>query len=119
MGAGNQSVRMLAQPLRSLAFGSISGTYAAIGTPLGQMVRIIHVSNLTDQTMTFSFTGNTDHFVLPSGSFILLDLTANEIGDGGWFVSEGTQLYVKQTSTPPTSGAVYVSAFYAAQVARN
>ena len=119
MAGGNQSVRMLAQPLRSLAFGSISGTYAAIGSAITNMVRIIHIENLTDALMTFSFTGNTDHFVLPAGGFLLLDLSANKISDGGWFVSEGTQMFVKQTSGAATTGSVYVSAFYAAQVARN
>lgn len=112
-----QSRRMLAQPIRTLAFGSIGASYAAIGNAMNFMVRILLIQNLTDADLMFSFTGNTDHIALPAGGFVLLDLTANQIPDSGFFVSEGTILYVKQIDVP-TTGSVYVSAFYAAPVAR-
>lgn len=113
---GLQSRDMRAQALRSLAFGGISGTYATIGTPLINQIRIIHLSNLTDKTIIFSFTGNTDHIILPSGGFILLDLCSNKINDGGLFVSNHTQMYAKDNGSAATSGAVYVSAFYAREI---
>lgn len=112
-----QSRRMLAQPLRSLAAGSIGAGYTAIGSPISFMVRMILIQNLTDASVMFSFTGNTDHFALPAGGFLLLDLTANQIADSGFFVSEGTQMFAKQIGVPST-GSVYISAFYAKIVAR-
>lgn len=113
---GLQSRDMRAQALRSLAFGGISGTYAVIGLPLTNQIRILHLSNLTDQSIIFSFTGNTDHIILPSGGFILLDLTSNKVNDGGFFVSENTQMYAKDNGVAATSGAVHVSAFFAREI---
>ena len=113
-----QSRRMLAQALRSLAAASIGATYTAIGLPLTNMIRIIHTVNLTDQTIMFSFTGNTDHFILPTGGFLLLDLSTNRINDGGFFVSENTQMFARHIGAAPATGAVYISSFYAFEVPR-
>ena len=114
-----QSRRMLAQPLRELAFGGVGASFTPIGNPLSNQIRIIHIYNLTNVTLMFSFTGNTDHFRLPANGFLLLDLCCNKINDGGFFVSENTQMYVKQDGSAPTSGTVNVSAYYAYETARD
>jgi len=106
------AIRIIPEPLRSLAFGSISGTYMGIGTALIAPSRIFMVQNLTDQQMTFSLDGTNDHFTLPSEGFILLDLTANKTVVQGAFIAEGTRVYVKETGSSPTLGAVYVTTFY-------
>ncbi len=105
------AIRILAEPVRSLAFGSISGTYAGIGTGFANPVRIIFVQNLTDVTLMFSLDGINDNFPLPSNSFLLLDVTANKTIDMGAFLAQGTRVYVK-TIGSPTMGSVYVSVFY-------
>lgn len=108
----NLSVRLLAEPLRSLAFGSISGTYAGIGTVLSNPCRIIHFTNTTDVLLTLSFDGVSDHFVLPANGFLLLDVTSNKTVTGGSFtISQGQRFYAKGA---PTLGAVYIAAFYGA-----
>lgn len=108
----NLAVRLLAEPLRSLAFGSISGTYAGIGTALDHRSSIIHFTNNTDALLTFSFDGVHDHFVLPAGSFLLLDITTNKTVNGGaMHISQGQRFYVKGS---PTTGSVYLSSFYGA-----
>lgn len=108
----NLAVRLLAEPLRSLAFGSISGTYAGIGPVLANPCRIIHFTNNTDVLLTFSFDGVDDHFVIPSGSFLLLDITTNRTFTGGaMHISQGQRFYVKGS---PGAGAVYLSVFYGA-----
>lgn len=104
--------------LRSLAFGSISGTYAAVGTPLGFPARIICFTNRTVGDMIFS-TDNTDaagQILVPAGSFKLYDMTANLVPskDDGFFIAKGTQFYVKQVAAP-VSGAVYIEIVYSAQ----
>jgi len=45
--------------LRTLANGSISGTYAAVGTPFTSPVRLICFTNNTDGDMLF--TDDMDH----------------------------------------------------------
>jgi hypothetical protein len=108
----NLAIRLEFEPLRSLAFGSISGTYMGVGSILSHPARQILVQNLTDQTMIFSWDGITDHFVLPTNGFLLLDITSNKtILHGGFFIAEGSRLYVKQLSAP-SSGAVYFSSMY-------
>ncbi len=97
--------------LRSLGFGSISGTYAAIGTPFGHPMRLIKVVNTCDAGMIISFDGINDNDFIPASSFALYDISTNEAGPDGWFFRTGTQVYVKQLSAP-SSGSVYVTAMY-------
>lgn len=106
------SIRLLAEPLRSLAFGAIGAAYMGIGTSLANPCRILNVQNLTDASLLFSMDGVTDHFVLPANGFILLDISANEVHSGGWFISQGQRFYAKTNGVVPTTGAVYLSAFY-------
>ncbi len=106
----NLAIRLFPEVIRTLAFGSISGTYAGIGSPLLNPCRILHLTNTTDVLLTFSFDGVNDHFVIPSDSFMLLDVTSNMTLTGGSFViSQGQRIYVKGA---PTLGSVYLSVFY-------
>lgn len=104
-------IQLRADAQRSIAFGSIGASYAAIGSQFPQAMRILKVDNLTDALLQFSFTGNTDHFVVPAGSFLLVDVCTNEVQTAGFFISVGTILYVKTIGTP-TSGSVYVTTIY-------
>lgn len=110
-----QAIRLAVEPLRSLGFGSISGTYTGIGTSFVNPVRIIYVENLTDATLLFSLDGITDHFALPANGFLLLDVSTNKSISDGFFIAAGTRVYVK-TSGTPSKGSVYVSVFYGASI---
>lgn len=102
--------------LRSLAFGSISGTYAAVGTDLTVEARIVCFTNKTQGDVIFSTdsTNANGQIFVPAGSFKLYDLTANLVPgkDDNFVLAKGTQFYVKQV-TAPTSGAVYIELVYA------
>lgn len=104
-------MRVFAEPLRSLAAASVVVGYTAIGDPLVYPMRIMLVQNLTDAQVVFSLDGVNDHFTLPAGGFILLDLQANNIVKEGWNIAAQTTFYVKRVATP-TAGNVYVSSFY-------
>ena len=108
---GAQAIRLLFEPVQSLAFGSISGTYMGIGIPLANPARMIFVQNLTDATLMFSIDGISDHFPLPSEGFLLMDVTSNKTSTQGFYISEGTRFYVKEIGTPST-GSVYLSVMY-------
>lgn len=107
--------RVYFDTLRTLAFGGISGTYAAVGAALTENPRIICITNNTNGDMIFSddSANSVGKFFLPAGSFKLFDLTANidPNYDDGFFMSIGTIMYVKQ-STAATSGAVYIEYIY-------
>jgi len=104
-----------ADVLRSLAFGGISGTYAAVGTPLTVNWRMFRITNNTNGDLFISFDGTNNNLFVPASSFVLYDLSANAapVTESDTFVMQvGTQFYAKQ-STAPSSGAVYVEGLYA------
>jgi hypothetical protein len=109
---GAFSIKLLPEVVRSLAFGSISGTYMGVGSALDNPARIVLFQNYTDQTVMFSFNGVDDHFPIASMGFVLLDVTANKTISQGFYIGEGTRFYVRDIGTATTSGDVYISVFY-------
>ena len=59
-----QSIRLMAEEVRSLAHGSIlgGGAYIGVGTAIENPARIIMINNATDADLMFSLDGITDHF---------------------------------------------------------
>jgi hypothetical protein len=112
MAAPALALSMQFEPLRSLAFGSIGGGYMGIGGPLNHPSRQILVQNLTDVLLVFSTDGIDDHFVLPAGGFLLSDITSNKTQQGGFYLAEGSRLYVNDVSGAPTKGGVYFTVVY-------
>lgn len=102
------------EPIRTLAFGDISGSYAAVGTPLAYPCRIICLSNNTEGDMFFSRDGSTDELFVAAGSFKLFDVQTNHrpVNEDSFVFHAGTQWYVKQI-TAPVSGSVYIETIYA------
>jgi len=110
MANPNLAIRVLAEPLRTLAFGAISGVYAGLGTALQHPARQIYIVNNSDVLLTFSLDGVNDHFVIPANSYFLDDISSNMTLPGGSLaLSQGQRIYVKGA---PTMGAVYLSVFY-------
>lgn len=107
------AIRMLAEPIRSLAAASIGAAYMGIGTALEFPSRLVYIINLTDAQLMFSIDGINDHFTLPEGGFLLLDVSTNQSHTQGFYISIGQRFYVKEVGTP-TTGSVYVSTFYGA-----
>ena len=107
----SNAIRILPEPVRTIAFGSISGTYMGVGTPLANPSRILYILNATNALLMFSYDGVNDHQALPASSFLLLDLTANKTNNAGSYISQNTRIYVK-TIGSPTSGSVYISTYY-------
>lgn len=99
--------------LRSLAFGSISGTYATVGSPLAHLGRIVTITNDTEGDMIFTTDSSRDEMFVAAGSYKLYDIQANQNDkfDDKYVLPIGLQFYVKQ-STAPVSGAVYIEIIY-------
>lgn len=105
------AIRIAFEPMRSLAAGSITGSYVAIGTATANPARQFIIQNLTDAALVFSFDGTNDHIPLPANGLFVDDITANKTMDHGFFLATGTKIYVKRIGTP-TTGSVYVSISY-------
>ena len=104
------------EPLRSLAFGGISGSYAGVGLPFANPVRLICIDNNTDANILVSFNGVDNHTFVAANGFKLLDYCSNRNDMGGNLEHPaGDRLYVKQESGAATSGTVYVTVVYASQ----
>lgn len=113
MAASSLGIRFAAEPVRSIVGSAVGVGYTGIGTALGNPIRQFFVQNFTDGTFMFSFDGVNDHFPLPPNSFFLDDVCSNTSVSQGWFLAEGTRLYVRYLSAS-TMGSVYFSVFYAA-----
>lgn len=108
----SHAIKILPEPVRTIAFGAIGPAYMGIGTAFDHPARMMFIQNLTDQTLMFSFNGVDDHFPLPATGFLILDVTANKTFQAGAFFAEGTRIYVKDVGVIPTLGSVYLTIFY-------
>jgi|SRR5271170_728132 len=106
------SIALRTDPVRTLAFGGISSSYAPIGSELDNGGRQMLVQNLTDATLMFSFDGVIDHFPLLPQSYFVMDVASNRVNNDGWFITRGTVMNVKSFIGTPTTGSVYISVFY-------
>lgn len=98
--------------LRSLAFGGISGSYAAVGSATSYPARLVCFTNNTDADMFFSDDGVNNKIFVAKGGFKLFDVTSNrDAYDSYMALRAGTQFYVKQSSAPST-GSVYIEVIY-------
>lgn len=108
------TTRAMVDTLRVLAFGSVSGTYAKVGTDFAYPARIICFTNTTDADMIFSMDGTTDQLIVAAGGFKLFDITTNHrpVNQDDFVFAVGTQWWVKQAAAT-TKGAVYIEVIYA------
>lgn len=111
------SVRVRYEPLRSLAFGDVTLIYEPIGSPFANPVRILKVTNLTDEPLLVSLNGIDDHDVVAANGFFLYDYSSNRSQASGVLEQpQGDRIYVKGIVDVPGIGSVYVTVVYASQV---
>lgn len=108
------AIRLRAEPVRSIAFGSIGVAYMGVGSAIDHPASQIFIQNLTNETLMFSLDGVNDHFPLPASGFFLNDIVSNRSVGNGLFLAQGDRLYVKQI-VAPTGGSVYFTVFYASE----
>lgn len=110
------SIRLDFEDLRVLAFGGVSGTYAAVGLPFVNPGRMLKVTNDTDANLLISFNGIDDKDIVLAGQSWVYDFCSNKADSGGTLeLPAGRRVYVRQQSSSATSGDVYVTYMYAAQ----
>lgn len=108
------AIRAKYEPIREVAFGSITGTFTTVGVPISPAVRHCIVQNFTDQILDFSISqeGTVHHFSLSSSTAYVFDVTANETTTEGFFLGAGQSLWVRHRGSAPTSGFVQFSTVY-------
>ena len=101
------------ETLRTLAFGALSTSYAALGTPITHSLRMFRIINNTNGALNISLDGTNDHMLVPATSFVLYDVAAN--GQSASFrIQNGSQFYAKIiTGGTASSGQVSLECIYA------
>jgi len=97
--------------VRSVAFGSITGSFVQLGTPFGHTMRIVKFQNTTDADVIISFDGSTLNDVIPAGTFSLYDFTSDGPGQDLFVMQLNTPVFIKYSSAP-TKGNFYVTCVY-------
>ncbi len=115
MSSASIAIRLSCDTVRTVAFGGISAVYAGVGIAFSSPIRILHLQNLTDATLMFSYDGVNDHFPLATQGFIVLDITSNQALQQGFFMAQGQRLYVRdmvaEGYNPPTIDAVWLTCY--------
>lgn len=116
----NLAIRLKAEPVRTIAFGSIGASYTPVGSSASAAkylnpIRVYFIQNLTDKSLMFSWDGVNDHFPLDASAFLLIDVMSNRSDMGGaCSIAQGDSTYVKEIGgVAPTVGNVYLTVFYA------
>lgn len=108
--AASDSLRLSALPLRTLAFGSVGGTFTPVGAIAGDSIYILKVDNTTNQDLIGSLFGTQDEFLLPSQTGMIIDVTANKTNTAqGIFLPANVRFSVRHQGVAPTSGTVAVT----------
>ncbi len=106
-------IRVVPETLRTTAFGGVGVNYAVIGSLFSHPIKILFIQNLTNAQLLFSFDGVNDHLTLPQNGHFSFDISTNKSNVSSELVfAVGRGVYVKRSGVP-TSGSVYVTAFYA------
>ena len=106
------SQRVTFETVKSVLYSAVTNSFTAFGTPTAHAWRTIRVVNTSDGDMAISFDGTNSNIVVPAGSFVLYDFTANKENTAfGFFLAKNTQIYIKYL-TAPTKLSVYVEGVY-------
>lgn len=99
-----------AENLRTVVAAGITGAYAAVGSAFSNPISILHIVNDTDESVYFSDDGTNNKIYIRSGEDLRLDVTNEDANPD--FIAKGTQYYVKEGASTPTTGLVSIAAFY-------
>ena len=111
------SMKIRYEPLRSLAYTSLSSDYVAVGTPFVNPVRQILITNLTDANLIISYNGVTAMDVVAANTGKVLDYSSNKADQAGVLEQDaGDRCYVMLEEAAATTGNVYVTIIYASNV---
>lgn len=99
-----------AEALRSRDAATFTGSYQTLGAVLANPSRILKITNNSTVDVTVSYNGGTtDQEYVPTGTFLLIDNTANAVAGAECAMPKGTQVSIKGSAG---TGNVYLSTYY-------
>lgn len=110
----NLSSRARFIELRGQASPIALAPWVAIGTPIEEPLRILKISNNTDQDIIISTDAATEMEFVAANGFSLWDLGTNTDWQASTLqFARGTQFYVKAATVATTIGDVIITGIYA------
>lgn len=94
--------------LRSVAFGTLTTSYAIVGAVLPNPAVAITFKNNTNGIVLVSTDGIHDMLVYPGLSYGVYDLRTNAPSTVDYLLPKGTPIMVKYSGSAPTSGSFYI-----------
>lgn len=99
--------------LRSVAFGSLTTSYAILGAVLPSNCTAIAFKNNTNGIVLVSFDGINDMLVYPGLSYGVYDIRTNAPRTTDFLLPKGTPIMVKYSGSAPTAGSFYAEVMLA------
>lgn len=106
MSGTNTSARIKAEAVREVAFGAITNTLTALGSPIEFTIKEARFVNTTDADLYFSFYNDLNNIRVAAKSAYTLDLQTNNMA----FIP-GDIIKIAYV-TVPTEGAAWVEVTY-------
>ena len=96
--------------LRSVAFGSLTTSYAIVGSVLPTPAVCVSFMNNTNGIVYVSTDGINDMLAIPASTGLVYDIRTNSPNATDYLLSQSTPFLVKYSGTAPTSGSFYIMA---------
>lgn len=100
------------EALRSLAFGGVGASYAAVGAALANPSNLLVLNNSLDVGVLVSFDGSTDHTFLAVNETLQISFGGAKEGTGKSSLPKRTVISIKQAVGAASSGTFYASVGY-------
>lgn len=105
-------IRLNYEPLKEKDATTLTANYLAVGTSLTHPVRMVRIQNTGDKDVRISFDGINDFTYMSAGTSLLLDITANQTREEGFYLPKGITVYAKHNGVVPTSGDIFITTIY-------
>lgn len=89
---------------------TIGAAYTAVGTAYTNRVVVVCFKNNTDGDVVISDDGVNDKFFFPAGSYNVWDVRTNAPNQTDLTLPINLQFYIKDGTTPSSSGTFYIEA---------
>tara|TARA_R110002096_G_scaffold121832_1_gene263725 strand:- start:621 stop:950 length:330 start_codon:yes stop_codon:yes gene_type:complete len=107
------AIQLQSENARSVAFGSLTGSLANVGSATTNSGRIVYFMNGTNQPVTISWDGGTTSgFILPASSALSVDCSINRDVQQTPELPAGAQFQASHNGTAPTSGSLSIMVIY-------
>lgn len=96
------------EPIRSVAFGSITAAFLALGTPTVVSGRSVILNNLTNGIIQISLDGTNVHLQVGAGQAKALLVTGQGYSNRRLYLPQGTQFYVRYVGAAPGTQSFWI-----------